>query len=126
LKEKLINRYLSVLIVPLISTLIIYTFYKIIPLLFSQDTLPFQLSTLTMTKLIALLCAIIIPLITSNIYKIRLIVLTLIWIPLTGLALFLDAGIYDGHPATALAMDIFPYQLLSVFLTICFIVIRKK
>ncbi len=116
----------SFLIVPLVSAVFVYGLYKTLYPVLTYDIFPFQISSITTIKFIALLNSLLIPFAISRIYKLKLLVLVIVWISCTALALILDKGIYEGSPNSALALHLFAYQVLAIVASVTFIINVKR
>ncbi len=111
----------SFLVVPVVTAAVLVALYGAIYPLLSGDPLHLGLAPVIIVRALAIVAALVIPILVARLYKIRFAVPLAIWIACLAVGLAMDNGSYNGSPHTSLAIDLLVYQIVAVGLTITWV-----
>ncbi len=103
--------------VPILSLLVFAVFYLVGYPFLTYDSWPIQMGSISAIKLIAILAAIVLPLINNKIYRVKLIIPLVFWLLFTFIGLITESGNYEGNQNSGLAGYLLGFQVMATLAT---------
>ncbi|MFZ4713161.1 MAG: hypothetical protein ACOYL6_05605 [Bacteriovoracaceae bacterium] len=118
--------WLPLLVVPFISFFVFVALYAVLYPLLANGVLPFVIQSFLAIKLIAIIGSILVPYVTTKIFKVQLLIPCVIWIVLNMIAMVVSPSSFEGNQNLGAAGHLVLYQIGAMILSSIFSSLELK